>query len=190
MAKNRPHVGLILIILLFLSSTRGQTVTSQESTDNVARAQKYSLILDLESLNTEASKISAPLARAAAKTEIANAAWMLKEAWAQDLLSDAYELTLPEEKERTQVREQPAGTAPSEPTELDLARYRIRQRILEIARQDKDFAARLTKKAGQELGPQKKVECMAPLPPVLLNLVILKQQLHTLTARLKATLPK
>jgi hypothetical protein len=150
MSKHRHYVASILIMLFFSSSSSGQAATSQESTANETRAQKYSLVLDLESLNAEASKLSAPLARASAKTEIANAAWTLKQAWAQDLLSDAYDLTLPEEKERTKLREQPLGTAPTEPTEMDLARIRIRYRILEVAKQDKDFAGRLSQKAGHE----------------------------------------
>lgn len=162
MAKHRPYVASILIILFLLSSSSGQSA-SEESIDNDTRAQKYSLILDLESLNAEASKITAPLARASAKTEIANAAWSLKQTWAQTLLSDAYDLTLPEEKERTKLREQPVGTAPTEPTEMDLARNRIRQRILEIAKQDKDFAERLSQKAGQELGPTEEVRMYGAL---------------------------
>src|SRR5262245_43550743 len=147
MTKHCTCVASILIILFCLSSSSGQSAKSQESTDNEARTQKYSLILDLESLNTEAAKIGAPLARASAKTEIANAAWALKQAWSKDLLSEAYDLTLPEEKERTKLREQPAGTAPTEPTETDLARNRVRQRILEIASRDKEFAGRLSQKA-------------------------------------------
>ena len=150
-------------MLFCLSSSSGQSATAQQNPDTEARAQKYSLILDLQSLNAEASKVTAPLARASAKTEIANAAWTLKADWARDLLSDAYDLTLPDEKERTKLREQPVGTTPSEPTEMDLARNRIRQRIFEIARQDKDFAERLTQKVGQELGPTEEVRMYGAL---------------------------
>lgn len=163
MAKHRTCAASILIVLFCLSSSSGQSAKSQEGTDNEVRAQEYSLILDLESLNAEATKISAPLARAAAKTEIANAAWTLKPAWSRELLSDAYDLTLPEEKERTKLREQPAGTAPTEPTEIDLARNRIRQRILEIAGMDKEFAARLSQKAREELGPTEEVRMYGTL---------------------------
>jgi hypothetical protein len=163
MAKRHTYMTSILIMLFFLSSTSGQIAISQDSIDNEASAQKYSLILDLESLNTEASKIDAPLARASAKAEIAFAAWTIKQTWAQELLSDAYDLTLPEENERTRLREQPAGTAPAEPTETDLARNRVRQRILEIARQDKDFAERLSQKAGQKLGPTEEVRMYGAL---------------------------
>lgn len=163
MRLHRSYLSPVLI-LIFLSSLGGsQSPTPQERNDNEVDIRKNSLILDLESLDTEASTINAPLARASARAEIASAMWVLNRARAQALLLDAYELSLPEEKERTKLRERPVGATPTEPTEKDIARSRIQQRILEIARRDQEFADRLTQETGRQLGKSEEVQMYAAL---------------------------
>lgn len=163
MRLPRTYLSHVLILILFTSSGGLQTTASPQENGDAVAIRKSSLILDLESLNAEASKINAPLALASARVEIAGAMWLLNRARAQDLLLDAYELTLPEEKERMKLREQPAGAPPTEPTEKDIARIHIQQRILEIAGRDQGFAARLTQEAGRQLGKSEEVHMYATL---------------------------
>lgn len=144
-----PKLQHLISIFLVLFSTTSTQAQQPESID----PEKYSLLLNLESLNSEAAKLDAPLARATAKAEIANAVWKLKQSRAQELLSEAYDLTLPDEEERTKLRVRSMGATPTEPSEIDLARSRIRHRILQIASKDQEFATRLSKKAATELGP-------------------------------------
>lgn len=140
------------LILLLAPSYRGQTVKSNPDEDETHAAEKISLLTDLQSLNAESVKLDAPLARALAKAEIADAAWTLDEGWAKKVLREAYQLTLPDEEEQAKLRSRPAGAAPTIPTALDRARNDIRNRILSIARRDKAFADQLTQLSAQLLG--------------------------------------
>jgi hypothetical protein len=121
--------------------------------DEVA-LKKIVLLSDLQALNDKADKLGTPVARALAKAEIADAAWTLDQAWAKKLLRDAYELTLPGEEEQTKLRNRAMGAPLSLPTGNEVARNRVRRRVLEIAGRSKAFAGELVKLGADKLGKQ------------------------------------
>ncbi len=146
---------LILIsvsVLLLTSSDKGQALKSADQVKDDSQVQKLIVFSELQSLETRASRLDAPLARAAAKAEIADAAWTLDKTWAQKLLTEAYELTFPGEEEQIKLRNRPAGSAPILPAEIDRARGEIRNRVLSIANRDKNFADQLFQSGAKRLG--------------------------------------
>jgi hypothetical protein len=123
--------------------------TAQADEENI---QRISLLSDLQALETQAAQLDKPLAIALAKAELAAAAWGLNTSWAEKLLIESYELTFPEEQERTKLRNRPAGASPMLPSAGEVARNNIRNRVLEIAARDKAFAEQLLQLGAQELG--------------------------------------
>lgn len=145
----------ILLLALMLLSTQpynGQSPKSKLDIENDIALERVWIISDLQSLETKSMKLSTPLARALAKAEIADAAWVLDPAWAKKLLREAYEYTLPGEEEQTKLRNRPIGTAPTIPTANDVSRNSIRSRVLAIAGRDKAFADQLAQLGAQALG--------------------------------------
>lgn len=152
---------LCVAIILLLSAPSllcGQTKQPQQPAPEQLALQKNSLLADLRGLDTEATKLSEALARAAAKAEIADAAWELDQPWAKQLLREAYELTLPAAEDREKWRGRTAGSDPVESNKTDLARSGIRSRVLGIAQRDQALAAQLTAFGAQQLGKQEEVQ--------------------------------
>lgn len=142
----------IVLMALLTPSFNGQSIEiKQDGNDDIA-LRKLGLLSNLQALETESTKLDKVLARALAKAEIADAAWMLDQAWAKKLLREAYELTFPEEEEQNKLRHEPVGAAPKFPTEIDRARSEVRNRVFSIAGRDKDFADELTKLGAKKLG--------------------------------------
>jgi tetratricopeptide (TPR) repeat protein len=144
---------LILPILLLLapSGLYGQTAGAQAGGGETA-VEKLYLASELRAIEAESAKLDKPLAVALAKAEIADAAWSLDNEWAKQLLSEAYELTFPEEKELEKLRDRPVGAPPSPPTDTDLSRDRVRDRVFGIAGRDKGFADGLLRVGQQKSG--------------------------------------
>ena len=113
--------------------------------------ERVTLMSDLQSLERETLKFNDPLAEALAKAEIADAAWQLDKDWAKNLIRAAYELTLPKTDERG-GQERPAGSPPPMPNAADRSRWKVRFRVLAVARRDQEFANELTQMGQESLG--------------------------------------
>jgi hypothetical protein len=148
----RRFILLSALILLLPSSYAGQPPTPEKDVSNDIASQKLWLTSDLQSLEIKAAKLGTPLARASAKAEIADAAWTLDQVWAKTLLRQAYELTLPDEEEQARLRSRSIGAPPTIPSANDVARNRVRRRVLTVASRDKAFVAELTQVGAQHLG--------------------------------------
>jgi hypothetical protein len=142
---------LLTVIFVSLSPCRAQSVNPEPAVGDVP-ARKALLLADLQSLEIASAKLDKPLARAAARTEIAAAAWTLDDEWSRRLLREAYELTLPEEKERECLRAVKIGAPLTLAAGDEIARNVMRQRVLEVAARDKAFADELINLGSQELG--------------------------------------
>ena len=113
--------------------------------------ERAALISDLQSLERETLKFNDPLAEALAKAEIADAAWQLDKDWAKKLIRAAYELTIPKTDERS-GQDRPAGSPPPMPNAADRSRWKVRFRVLAVARRDKEFANELTQMGQESVG--------------------------------------
>lgn len=169
--RNRSYYGLaVLWLSIFAVAGRGQTeppkITEQ---DLVRQTQINQLVSDLKGLDEETKKLDDAVARAAAKAGIADALWALDEKYAQGLLKEAYDLTLPNERERERLRNQAVGTDPTEPTAVDIRRNIVRRRIIEIASRDKKFAAQFASLSEQELGKEEQQRAYARLARQAVN---------------------
>ncbi len=150
---------VLIFLLLFCLVTNAQTRSITPETKIVAeaeeaqsRALKVALLSDLQTLDAEAAKLDDAMARAAAKCEIADAAWTIDREWAKELLRAAYALTFPDEDEQKRLRERPAGTAPKPPTDEEQQRAEVQSRILAVAAWDKTLADDLVRSGGERLG--------------------------------------
>jgi hypothetical protein len=169
--RNRSYYGLVVLWLSFFAvAGRGQTET-QKITDQdlVRQTQINQLVSDLKGLDEEAKKLDDGVARAAAKAEIADALWGLDEKYAQGLLKEAYDLTLPSERERERLRNQTVGADPTEPNAIDINRNIVLRRIIEVASRDKKFAAQFARLSGQELGREEQQRSYARLARQAVN---------------------
>lgn len=138
-------------VLLFSVSSPGQLKESKQSDEEFAMA-KASLVSDLQILEARARRLDKPLSRALAEAEIADAAWAHDGGWAQGLLREAYELTLPGEEERAKWRRIPIGSPPVLSGPARRARAMVGGRILQVASRDKGFATELGRLTLDELG--------------------------------------
>lgn len=145
-------LSALLGVIAPYSYSQHRSDQSNNSGLNDIALQRNSLTNLLRALAAEAAKLDNPLARSAAQAKVADAAWSLDQAWAQELLRDAYLLTLPTEEEQSKLRDQPVGASPVEPSETELARLNIRHRILNIAAHDRRFAQELSQMGRQKLG--------------------------------------
>lgn len=141
---------LLAIALIATPPSRAQS--AQPEANASASVRKALLLADIRALEIIAAKLDQPLARAAADAEIASAAWTLDEDWSKKLLREAYELTLPGERERESMRGRKIGAALTPPAGEEAARQGVRRRVLEIAGRDKTFADGMIEFAGQQLG--------------------------------------
>ena len=144
-------VAIAVLFLLLTPPSDGQSIEANANSDEVS-IKKSLLLSDLHALEIESAKLEKPLALALAKAEIANAIWSLDQTRAKKLLHDAYELTFPEESERTQLQKKPIGAPLTIPTKIDTARNTVRGRVLEIAGRDSTFADELARLGAQQLG--------------------------------------
>lgn len=131
---------------------QNKTATRQEDVAAAASAERAALLADLRALESDSKELLKPLDSAAAKAEIASAAWKLDRDWAKQLLRDALPLTFPEEAYRPRMREHTVGAPISMGSSEDLARGIVRGRILKIAAADPAFARELADTTARELG--------------------------------------
>ncbi len=143
---------IAILIFLLIPSHQAQSIDAKRTDDDSIALQKLLLLSDLQTLEAESKKINNPLARAAAKVEIADAAWALDQVWAKTLIREAHELTFPDEEEQIKLRSQPVGAAPKARTALDRARNEVRNRAFSIAGRDKAFVDELAGIGAQKLG--------------------------------------
>ena len=144
-------VLLLSITMLFLTYCYGQAPVTEVSYDDLS-LQKVLLVSELRSLEARSARIDYGLGRALAKCEIADAAWTLDQIWATKLLREAYELTFPDEEERTRLVNRAVGAAPTIPTVDQIARNYVRERVLRIASRDKLLAEQLIQLGAKKLG--------------------------------------
>lgn len=157
MRKLTSHVALALITFtLTLIPPASCPAQSPAASAEEITARKAALLAELQALEISAAKLDAPLARAAARTEIAAAAWTLDEDWAERLLRDAYSLTLPDAPERERLRAVKVGAPLVFPPGDERARGAARRRVLEVAARDHGFAEELIRLGGEELGARER----------------------------------
>ena len=135
----------ILSVLLWTSYLFASLAYAQapatKKVDNTLR--KAVLLSDIKTLALEIPKLDAPLARAMAQAEIADAAWTVDRKWAMGLLKQAYQLTYLTEEEKRKLGPEPPGMPPRPPIAISRARNEVRKRILSVARRDRGFADQL-----------------------------------------------
>ncbi len=144
---------LLASVLLLAPVLTAQSVGNKTGGDELT-VEKVVLLSDLQGMEAKAGQLDKPVARALALAEIADAAWGLDKAWSQKLLRASFEMTFPAEEERNRLRDRPAGTAPSVPTEVDRALNAVRNRVLGVASRDKVFADELAQISAREMGRQ------------------------------------
>ena len=152
----------LLLVILPAPFGYGQT-HDQEAAANKANEEKLLLIADLQSLNAQAANLSSPLARARARVEIADSLWYLNEESAKKVLTQVYELILPEEEERKGLRDKPIGADTTFLTSDDRARWEIRNRVMQVASRDRAFAEQLVKLSAEQMGKQEAHSASADL---------------------------
>lgn len=149
------RITLLCLALLLAGahgpSLYGQTAAVEPAQDDPA-LRKLLLLADLQALEAKSAKLDKPLARALAGAEIADAAWTLDAAWSKKLLTEAYQLTFPEEEERSRLRDRPVGAPPILPSPVGRARWAVRTRVLNVAGRDKAFADQLLRLGVEQLG--------------------------------------
>lgn len=156
--KNYFFKFVLTILLLGLHSYSFGQDSMDESTLNKIQIEKSSLITSLKILDGETDKLNSEIRKAFAKTEIADAMWHLDRETAKKILRKAFYLSLPNEEERQKLKKRTKETAPVEPTDADIDRFKVRSQILKIARRDSGFVEELTKISQQQLGEIEKAE--------------------------------
>ncbi|MBV9923872.1 MAG: hypothetical protein JOZ96_02440 [Acidobacteria bacterium] len=125
--------------------------------------RRATLLADLHALEAESKELLKPIDAASAKAELAAAAWTLDRAWAEALLREALVLTFPAEVDRARLRDRPIGAplvfGPAE----DRARGRVRRRVYEIARRDREFARELGETEAREMGKVEEVSTLTAM---------------------------
>jgi hypothetical protein len=154
---------LLMLALMLLTAPfdRGQSTSKPQDKTDIA-SQKIWLLFELQNLESDSATLN-PLPRAVARAEISDAAWTLDQAWAKKLLREAYELTFPDEVEQDRLRSRPVGAAVTLPSNNEIIREEIRNRILNVASRDKVFADELAQLSAQRLGKQEEQRRYASL---------------------------
>lgn len=148
---KHPLLKSLIIVILIASSTLSAFPQTPEITSRKNLSQERAALLsELSSLEKETLEFHDPLAEAAAKAEIAAAAWQLYREWAKTLMRAAYKLVLPA-PEQDPARSQ-AGSIPRLFVGAESSRLRVRRRILDVARSDKDFIDELIQMEGENSG--------------------------------------
>src|SRR2546421_4520412 len=141
----------ILLALQFSAYSYGQVGNNGQSRDEL-EPQRISLLSELQALEARAEQLEKPLALAAAKAEVADAAWTLDRVWAKKLLQEAYELSLPSEEVRARYRQIPIDSPPVMLTATDRARLAVRRRVMSVASRDTAFAEQIVQVGAKQLG--------------------------------------
>jgi hypothetical protein len=142
----------LLTAFTFLCASLCRSQSFEARGDDTVLFEKITLLSDLRLLEDKTSSLTSPLAKAAAGAEIADAAWELDVEWAKTLVRQAFEHTLPPKEEQERLRNIPAGAIPALPSEGARARDEVRNRVLSVARRDKNFADELMKLGAERLG--------------------------------------
>ena len=152
-------LGLVLI-----------TTQSAQTPDDERKArleqlhvQRLGLLSSLNLLDGQTKLLEDPLRRAFAKADIADAIWYLDSTRAKAILWEAQRLTMPGEEERERSKSRSVEAKPEEPKSEDLARIKVRSRILQVARRDAAFAKELIAFAKSELGDIEKASALNTL---------------------------
>jgi hypothetical protein len=143
---------LLLISILLLAASSYSQTAKPDAQHNDRELKRLNLVSELQTLAGDSLNIEAPLARALAQAEIAEAAWLADREWAKTLLRSAFDLTFPSEEQIAKVRVKRAGTPPVPPTVEDRARNVVRRRILQIANRDSSFGKELIQLSSEKLG--------------------------------------
>lgn len=144
----------LILTLTLLSPFSHHGQEAEAGRDGAQSLEQVLLLSDLKALETEAAKLTQPLAYALAKAEIADVAWAFDQEWAERLLTESYELTFPDEKTRESLRTQPADARPALLTAEQRARGQVSRRVFQIASRDRAFAKRLAELGAEQLGPR------------------------------------
>jgi hypothetical protein len=155
----RPEVILVIAlitvpVLIFGQVQKKDHLEKKEplSAEEILEMKRV-LLADLSSLAGVADKTHSPITKAAGKTEIADVVWMLDREWAQKLLLEAFNLSLPDREEKKMQNDiQSKGFSVAGPSSGAIARGLIRQRVLGIARRDPVFADKLIEAGKKDLG--------------------------------------
>lgn len=141
---------LTTLLLTLLPLPRVAQPAKPEHGEDVGAQHRLSLLFDLQALEARAAKFESRLATAAAKAEIADAAWKIDEGWAKKLLREAYELTIPEQQSTGSSG--PGRVSGAVATPETRARWAARHRVLQIAGRDRSFADELVREFGKRSG--------------------------------------
>lgn len=136
-------------------SYQAQTSNTEDAKDitrQILISERLSLLSDLRSFEEQGVNLP-PLARASVESEVADAAWPIDKEWAKVLLRRAYTRTLPDEDERTKLRNRKPGMQPTVPSLVERSRSIVRGRIMRIAGREKAFAGDLARWSLEQLGP-------------------------------------
>jgi len=147
----KQAIWLFAAMTIFASPVFGQSNTSGSSDDAVLN-QRFALLSELQSLGARAKLLDAPLARALAQTEVADAAWFLDQEMAKKLLRDSIGLTLPSEVDQPNSRSRAVGAPPRLPSPREMAGATVRLRILQVARRDQALLKELSSLVIDKLG--------------------------------------
>ncbi|MGZ8842542.1 MAG: hypothetical protein ACXW18_02700 [Pyrinomonadaceae bacterium] len=147
----KPIIWLFALMAVFASPIFGQSNASGSADDAVLN-QKYALLSELQSLGARAKLLDAPLARALAQTEVADAAWFLDQDLAKTLLRDSIGLTLPRESDQSKSKSRAIGAPPRLPSPTEMAGAVVRFRILQVARRDQALLKELSSLVIDKLG--------------------------------------
>src|SRR5882672_9000068 len=147
----KQAMWLFAAMAVFASPVFGQSNKSGPS-DEALLNQKYALLPELQSLGARAKLLDAPLARALAQTEVADAAWFLDQDMAKKLLRDSFGLTLPSESDQPNSRSRAVGAPPRMPSPGEMAGATVRFRILQVARRDQALLKELSSLVIDKLG--------------------------------------
>lgn len=149
-----------MFVLILLLASAPPCAAQSEKSDSESAAilmQRAALVSDLRALEADAKDLLKPLDAAAAKAEIAAAAWTLDREWAKGLLRDALELSFPDKVDRLKTRARKMGDPLQPPTPEDMARGIVRSRIMSVASPDREFSLELAGVTARELGGEQEV---------------------------------
>lgn len=151
--KRKPFVlvSLLLCLVTPVSQAQSSKPKNIEQANQQRELEKLSMLSELRALDEEGINLK-PLARATLKAQIADGAWTLDLAWAKALLIKAYELTLPDDDERTQFREVKKGAPPVLLSATERARRTVRNQVMRVASRERVFADQLVRIEEEHLG--------------------------------------
>jgi hypothetical protein len=129
-----------------------------QSAADASAERRAALLASLRALEAESRELLNPIDAASARAEIGAAAWALDREWAKSLLREALALTFPEEVDRARLRARPVGAELQFGPAENGARGRVRRRVYEIAKRDREFWRELGETEARELGRVEEVQ--------------------------------